>query len=50
MLFEKVVEKIDLIMPPKMDDSTIDELIKGIQEVNLNLKAINIEGCASTSM
>ena len=33
-----------------MEDSSIEDLIKGIQELNLNLKVVRVEGLIVTSI
>ena len=40
---EKAAEKSKSLMPHTLEDSTMEDLIKGIQELNLNLKAVRAE-------
>ena len=40
---EKVAEKSKSPMPHTLEDSTMEDFIKGIQELNLNLKAVRAE-------
>ena len=48
-LVEKVAEKPKQPVSPKLEDSTMEDFIKGIQELNLNLKTVRAERFASPS-
>lgn len=44
---ERTIEKAfgsNSTTPPKLEEPVLDELIKGIQELNLNLKSVKFEG------